>query len=154
MKNLQVFTSDVQSSEKIARGPEEYFCPGIEDLVKGQELEVGFSLSDCGNEILLQGEISGKIELECSLCLEDVWVPVNIKITASYPSTQEIIDVGEEIKQLLILNLPIKPLCKNECKGLCAVCGKNKNVDDCGCSQETPDPRWDKLKLILKKNDK
>ena len=151
MKNLQISVNEIKGLGKVSKGLEPFFCEGIDDAVKGQELEVSFSLIDCENEILLEGEIGGKLKLECSLCLEEVWFPVKIKICASYPATQEFIDVADEVKQLVVLNLPLKTVCNDDCKGICAVCGKNKNVADCGCSQENTDPRWGKLKQILNK---
>jgi len=151
MKNLQINVSEVKNIGKVCKGFEPYFCVGIDDIVKGQSLEVSFSLTDCENEILLQGEINGKLKLECSLCLEEIWQPIKINLCASYPSTQELIDIDDEVKQLVVLNIPVKPLCKDDCKGICVVCGKNKNISDCACSHETHDPRWGKLKLILNK---
>ncbi len=128
MKNLQISVSDVKEHGSVTQGPEKYHSKDLEGLVKNQDLSVNFTLTDLEGEILLRGGIEGSIVHECSRCLEETVLPVDIKMCESFPSTQEIIDVEEEIKQLLILELPEKPLCKPECKGLCAVCGVNKNI--------------------------
>ena len=150
MKNLQISVNDIKELGRVSQGPEKYYSKDIEDLVKKQDLSVSFTLSDCENEILLTGEISGTIVFECSLCLEESVLPIDIKICESFPSTDEFINVDEEIKQQLILGLPEKPLCRPDCKGLCCVCGSNKNIKECNCTTETIDPRWDKLKNIIK----
>jgi len=64
------------------------------------------------------------------------------------------IDTIPLIRELVILSLPMKPLCSPDCKGLCPVCGANLNEGDCGHRQEKLDPRWSKLleiKTIKKK---
>ena len=59
-----------------------------------------------------------------------------------------VIDLREEIHSALVLTLPIKTLCVPDCKGLCPVCGANRNDEDCGCVTEFHDNRWEKLKEI------
>jgi uncharacterized protein len=46
------------------------------------------------------------------------------------------------LKEQILLALPLKPLCKEDCRGLCVHCGKNRNAGDCGCTEERSDPRW------------
>jgi DUF177 domain-containing protein len=47
--------------------------------------------------------------------------------------------------------LPMKPLCRPDCKGLCPSCGKDLNLGACGCTHETIDPRWEALKALKEK---
>ncbi|MCX6003520.1 MAG: DUF177 domain-containing protein [Chloroflexi bacterium] len=49
--------------------------------------------------------------------------------------------------------MPMKPLCKDECAGLCSICGKDLNLEECGCQKEEVDPRWAEL-LKLKNSNK
>lgn len=60
------------------------------------------------------------------------------------------IDMTEAIKQAIYLSLPMKPLCKEDCNGLCPKCGKDLNIGDCDCDREDCDPRFEKLKSLLK----
>ncbi len=61
------------------------------------------------------------------------------------------IDLTNDIKSMVILALPMKPICSKECKGLCSVCGINLNNDRCDCVVDTVDPRLAGLKdLIIK----
>jgi len=151
MKNLQVLVSDVKDRRKITKGPEPYFCEALSDITKSQDLSIRYTLSDCENEVLLEANVKGKLGLECNRCLEDMLLPVNIKICESYPAAQENIDINAIAGELLVLEIPMKPLCDENCKGLCAACGKNKNKTDCGCRQESMDTRWEELGKVLKK---
>jgi uncharacterized protein len=60
------------------------------------------------------------------------------------------VDLAEWITENLILEIPIKSLCREDCKGICPHCGANLNHDSCQCGKEAVDPRWEKLKDLLK----
>jgi uncharacterized protein len=64
-----------------------------------------------------------------------------------------ILDLTEAIRQYIITAMPMKPLCKEDCAGLCATCGKDLNKVKCSCTQEEIDPRWAEL-LKLKNSNK
>jgi uncharacterized protein len=125
-----------------------------------------------GKSILVQGKISASIDLQCSLCLRPFTSTVVLPFEETYRHSQDIvsseeqeelelrvyhgdeIDLGEVIREELILSLPMKPVCNPECRGLCPVCGQDLNVADCGCSQQLIDPRWAVLqKLLLNDSD-
>ncbi|MBO4693207.1 MAG: DUF177 domain-containing protein [Clostridia bacterium] len=59
------------------------------------------------------------------------------------------LEVDELVYSEVILDLPSKHLCKEDCKGLCQKCGKNLNDGDCGCDLFEPDPRFEKLRELL-----
>ncbi len=52
------------------------------------------------------------------------------------------------VREQLVLSLPADPVCREDCQGLCTVCGANLNERDCGCDRHVPDPRWAGLKNI------
>lgn len=60
----------------------------------------------------------------------------------------EVFDTRPLLIEQLQLGVPMKPVCRPECRGLCAVCGADLNAGDCGCKQETKDPRWADLAAI------
>ena len=62
----------------------------------------------------------------------------------------ERIDLSQMIVEQIVLALPMKPLCKPDCRGLCALCGANRNLVSCECSPEETDPRWAPLKTLQK----
>ena len=59
------------------------------------------------------------------------------------------IDLEEPIKQVVYLSMPMKALCKTDCKGICPKCGINLNTDKCECNDFVIDPRLEKLKTLL-----
>jgi uncharacterized protein len=60
------------------------------------------------------------------------------------------IDLSQMIVEQIVLALPMKPLCKADCRGLCALCGANRNLMSCDCAPEETDPRWAPLKTLQK----
>jgi uncharacterized protein len=62
----------------------------------------------------------------------------------------ERIDLSQMIVEQIVLALPMKPLCKPDCRGLCALCGANRNLVGCDCALEETDPRWAPLKTLQK----
>ena len=61
------------------------------------------------------------------------------------------IDLGRLALEQLYLALPLKPLCRVDCRGLCSECGARRDDGDCGCSIGTVDPRWAALEALKKK---
>jgi uncharacterized protein len=64
------------------------------------------------------------------------------------PNTHEI-DLSFGVRESLLLALPMKVLCSEDCKGLCPHCGANLNEESCDCVAETIDPRWAELRKLL-----
>ncbi len=62
--------------------------------------------------------------------------------------TGKVIDLDPLVREQLVLSLPAYPVCRDDCKGLCTVCGTNLNERDCGCDRHVPDPRWAGLKNL------
>ena len=58
---------------------------------------------------------------------------------------EDTVDITEYVRDTMLLSLPVKPLCDDTCRGLCPVCGTNRNETVCGCSIETADSRWSEL---------
>jgi uncharacterized protein len=62
--------------------------------------------------------------------------------------TGKVIDLDPIVREQLLLELPEYPVCDEQCKGLCPVCGANLNDRECGCDRHVPDPRWAGLKNV------
>lgn len=111
--------------------------------------------------LLLQGEFSAAAELDCVRCLEtfsqslnwsfsDLYAFGNRNITDSgllVPEDAQI-DLESLLREYALLEFPINPVCKPDCKGLCPVCGENLNLADCGHRNE-PDSPFAALKDLL-----
>jgi len=117
------------------------------------------------SELMTEGTVAGKVMLECSRCLSKIISPLEVQVREIFrkpvghgESSEEAfeiigdeIDLGPLAEQAFLLALPLKPLCKEDCKGLCPRCGKNLNEGDCGCREERIDPRLAILKKLKKK---
>ncbi|MDR3256869.1 MAG: YceD family protein [Endomicrobium sp.] len=101
------------------------------------------------NEIYVSGNIKGSVYLECSRCLCIYEHPLEIVVNANMYVINRQIDIGEEVRQLLVLEMPMKPICSKDCLGICRICGKhNKEIDSCSCdsgNDEFIKERWEKL---------
>lgn len=116
------------------------------------------------NVIRLEGKVTTELGLSCSRCLTSFNYDIDFQIHENFSNNPEnkddeiifidsdIIDITEIIKNNIILSLPIKKLCKDDCKGLCQVCGSNLNISSCNCNDDTVDPRLAKLKDLFSAN--
>ena len=113
--------------------------------------------------IYIQGELESSMSLECVRCLEEAIVPIPITLDELYYYPPHIAPAGEHsvredgmidlaplVRELSLLSLPIKVLCRPDCQGLCQECGANLNLGECGCADEAIDPRLAILESLLK----
>jgi len=69
-----------------------------------------------------------------------------------YSKDMDMIDISKDVRDTLLLAVPMKVLCRPDCKGLCPVCGANLNYQTCHHEVEVVDPRWETLKGLLSGN--
>ncbi len=119
--------------------------------------------------VVAEGKINALTELAWSRCLDPYWQPVNIdfaEIFSSHPVDTAEKDLGEQplpadgaidltpiIRDYASMDISIRQVCKDDCKGLCPTCGVNLNQEDCGHKQEFIDPRMEGLRALLEKKD-
>lgn len=119
--------------------------------------------------ILVTGELEARVKASCSRCLEEFELPLHFTLEEEYfpanilnslsPEEREgfvigednVLDLEEAVRQHILLNLPIKPLCRPDCAGLCPRCGHNLNQGPCGCSREIADARLSPLRALLRR---
>lgn len=109
------------------------------------------------DHIRVSGTVETRVGLDCSRCLATFEIPVASSFTIFYSRAAEMvvdeeielaeadlisstysgdeIDLGPEIAEQVMMEVPVKPLCKEECKGLCNICGNDLNAADCGCDR-------------------
>ena len=97
-------------------------------------VSVALDLEVRGGQVLLRGRLSGRWELECCRCLARHDFPYTALVEASALSTQPTVDAADEVRQALVLALPMLAYCRPDCKGLCVQCGANKNLKECSCA--------------------
>ena len=133
--------------------------------------EITGRVSRSGHEVRVRGKINARAEVDCDRCLKSVTVPVETEFDVTYVPEEDYreseaaelkeddlslsvfdgatIDVDELVREQLLLALPTRALCTEECKGLCPVCGADRNADTCDCETKEVDPRWAALKSVM-----
>jgi uncharacterized protein len=137
-------------------------------------VRLAFTIYKDKDRFRLAGTVATSLELRCSRCLEPFPLPVNAPFDLRYlpdgtglPDREdedgavrdddvsatfyrdETIDLGALMREQFYLALPMKPLCREDCKGLCAQCGTNLNTDTCDCQIGWEDPRLAGLKALI-----
>ena len=120
--------------------------------------------TNTGTCFRLQGEVNCSLICVCDRCLDDFTTTGNYSFVEEYTKDEalsktenmnyfngDIIDIGDLVRDIIILSQPVKYLCSEDCKGLCKVCGANLNKTECGCNRESIDPRLAALQNLLKK---
>lgn len=114
--------------------------------------------------ILLQVDFQAQVNLECVRCLTNFQQSLDIDFTELYAFSQRyvtdsgllmpetgIIDLNPVLREYILLEIPISPLCRPDCKGLCPICGNNLNESTCNHDDDSVDPRLASLKKLLEK---
>ena len=118
-------------------------------------------------DIRLRGKFAGRFEVPCARCVEPVEIPIESEfdlifrpaVADTEPTERSITAPETEIgyyqgdsllledvlREQVLLSLPVRTLCKPDCKGLCPRCGQNRNSQDCSCDEGPSDPRWEAL---------
>ena len=155
----------VRFEEKYAPGRIDYATAGLRQV---GDLQVRGAASLLGREIHVKGNLGADFQMECARCLEPVNVPVRRQFDLFYVPLEEApeedeqaVPRGEEdvgfysgealvledvAKEQVLLSLPMRTVCREDCKGLCPTCGINRNRETCQCRETYTDPRWEALK--------
>lgn len=126
-------------------------------------------------DIRLNGKLATRVESACARCLEPVVQDVahkfdllyrplgadagrsELSVTAAEAEVSyyqgEGLRLEEVLQEQVLLALPLKAICRDDCQGLCPHCGQNLNLQQCGCAEPVEDPRWSALKDIRSKLD-
>ena len=121
-----------------------------------------------GNEVFVNGHVDARAQVECDRCLKPIELPVNagfeleyitgseyessavVELTEAEMSVSvfdgEAIDVDEIVKEQILLAVPTRMLCREDCEGICPQCGTDRNTGECNCETKEIDPRWAALK--------
>lgn len=162
---LRVDLGPLKSGARLridTRVPADLLGPAGPGLVDG--LEVRLEARRSGEEILVRGEIAGAVEAACRRCLAPTRASFTEPVTLVYrpaesrsgtddevyeiPARAHEIDLVPAIREAALLAVPQYVLCRDDCAGLCPVCGADRNGTPCGCAVEATDERWAALKRL------
>ena len=131
-----------------------------------ENIAVDCQIDSRGSDYYIKFAVKSKVKLVCDRCLAPFIFPINDQCSVLYTANEKLtsedseqvhliqdgqaeIDVGPDIRETLMLSIPIKALCRDDCKGLCR-CGQNLNIAACKCEEEIIDPRWAALAKLKK----
>lgn len=130
-----------------------------------EPVEVNMEITNTGRLMVVMGEASTLLEMTCARCLkvfnQRIKVPITVELCSEknrhhFKDVDTFIfydepefDISPVVAEAIILALPLRALCSEECQGLCPVCGRELKGTPCNCAQEETDPRWEKLKRLL-----
>ena len=99
------------------------------------------------NTIIIEGELAAELELTCGRCLDAVKheLLTDFDAEVSKDEGESTVDISAQVDENIILNIPQKVLCSEDCEGLCHSCGANLNSEECNCESDI-DPRFSLLK--------
>lgn len=146
------------------------FAEDRETFAVTAPVELGFDVHKDKETFRLVGRVKTVLEQACSRCLEPFETPVDAAFDLRYqPRNQaaaeverevqeddfaasfyddEVIDLGQMMREQFYLALPMKPLCTDGCRGLCPQCGTNLNKAPCACARDWEDPRFAALRAL------
>ncbi len=154
------------------------FSPGeiayVDKLRQASPLLAEGSVELLGNtlgEIRVRGQLSVTMQSDCDRCLEPAQIPLEADFDLFYrpapktgSSREEVeidegesqiafyegegLELGEILREHILLSLPMQRVCSETCKGICPICGQNRNTVSCGCSVKPADDRWAALKNL------
>ncbi|MCM8770381.1 MAG: DUF177 domain-containing protein [Candidatus Omnitrophica bacterium] len=101
-----------------------------------EPISVSIFATKITNVVQVEVTLRARMQLVCSRCAEEFSKELLHKFRLSYliEKNQLVIDLDPDIREELILNYPLNPLCRPDCKGLCPKCGKNLNEGNCNCT--------------------
>jgi DUF177 domain-containing protein len=155
----------------------ETFAPGTVDLPELQVRQTaplvvsGFAeLSQATMEIRVSGHLATRMEITCDRCLETAPLSLDTDFgqlyrpASSSPEHGEValvqvesevgfyqgegLELTDVVREEVVLQLPMQRVCREDCKGICPVCGQNRNQVECHCHQEPVDDRWAGLRNL------
>lgn len=130
-------------------------------------LEIYCELTKSGDLISAKGWVCGVMRLKCDRCLKEYenryksFFEVHFRPQGEGESREEdiptgqveviyfdgdVLDIADQIRQTILLSVPMRALCRDDCRGLCGGCGRDLNLDSCQCQDPPIDPRWDALR--------
>lgn len=143
------------------------------DRLEAQNVHGEAKATRLSDGLLVQGDVEATVQLQCSRCLDTFSMPVEASLEEQFQPTVDVLtgyaiqradfeendaafpidsnhmmDLTEPVRQALLVALPMKPLCREDCKGICAECGANLNEWNCGHTQQKADDRWSGLREL------
>lgn len=134
---------------------------GYPDVLKFLEpVNVKGTLMNAENVIILDAKAITELIMPCDRCLAPVKVKLDFRLNEKFTNAgnleqetevffDDLINIDEVLKREIILNIPMKVLCREDCKGICPKCGKNLNDSTCDCKESYINPKFKDLRALF-----
>jgi uncharacterized protein len=142
--------------------------PAVREMSVRGPVVGSFKIRKTGQQVLVRGSVSGEVLLTCARCLSDYGAGISEQVDVELRPVMDLektaqeselgsedlnveffrgdsLDLGHLAAEQISLSIPMKPLCRDDCSGICPECGIDKTQGTCGCEPGT-DPRWSALK--------
>lgn len=162
---MLIHVADIPEEGLRIEGPEAFPNPFQDPAWTLDDLSLLLEKDE--DAVLVRGRLAATVPQHCGRCLEPYTIQVEPEIGARFvPSPagrgeehelaaddletdtyrHGVLDLNALLETETSLAVPMKPLCRDGCRGLCPVCGGNRNTTPCACEEHAPDPRWAALK--------
>lgn len=167
IKQLQL--GKMRFQKTYAPGAIEFFDPQLRQSAPMEASGIA-ELKEALMEIRVAGHVSTQVGVACDRCLEPIAIPVDTDFdliyrpTAYMPEGDEVevqeketevgfyqgegLELKDVLREQVLLALPMHWVCREDCRGICPVCGQNRNTAECACHEEPADDRWAGLKNL------
>ena len=149
--------------------------PAVQEMNIRGAVTGSLQIRKTGQQVLVLGNVGGKVQLTCARCLKDFIAEIQEKVDIELRPVLDLdraarerelasddldveffrgdaLDVGHLAAEQISLAIPMKPLCREDCGGICPDCGADRTLGTCVCEPDT-DPRWNALKDLKLKID-
>lgn len=155
--NLKKFLSEAETRLLFNRVADmsDYEIYGIKPFQSG--VHISGEINKKPGYLSLDMDISAKLDTLCASCGKEITKQLNIKthhllVAQADPDddlyiaySDDKVDIGRVVNDALILNMEMRPLCKEDCKGFCGLCGVDLNISPCRCKKPL-NPAFEKIK--------
>ena len=136
-----------------------------------ETIRVDVSLEKTKRELYLRVQVSTKAKYQCDRCSDDFDLPIQTSYNICYVYDEKdseflpddemrtihigtpYLELVDDVRDSILLAVPMKLICKKDCEGLCPHCGVNRNNEQCSCAEEHTDSRFDVLRTMITKNN-
>jgi uncharacterized protein len=143
--------------------PAEDVAVGEVSVPDGSPITVALELESLSDGIVLTGTADADWTGPCRRCLGPAHGHVHVRLRELYQPTPtsedafelsgDVLDLWPAVREGLMLELPLAPVCREDCAGLCPVCGADRNVAPCDCDTSVRDERWGALDALRDHDD-
>ena len=129
-----------------------------EDRLPPGAVEVNIRLDVLSDGVVVAGTVHATWKGECRRCLSPVGGPFEVPVQEIYqakvtnpeafPLEHDQLDLRPMVREALLLDTPVAPICREDCSGFCPVCGADRNSTPCTCVAEVRDERWSALDAL------